>query len=111
MMLIDIVQIIPKVSPQYLTYFKSNKLLHLLRNERRTKIFLSRYLKFEMDEIRLKIQNEKKNNKRKCPDNLSKNMHTKFQTDRGMGTLSKIGGTESLEERRRIPCPIWANFS
>ena len=34
------------------------------------------------------------------PDNRSKNMHIKFQKDRGMGTWSKIGGTERLEERR-----------
>ena len=32
-------------------------------------------------------------------------MHIKFQKDRGMGTLSKIGGTERLEKRRSFPQP------
>ena len=33
-------------------------------------------------------------------DNGSKNTHIKFQKDRSMGTLSKIGGTERLEDGR-----------
>ena len=47
-----------------------------------------------------------------CPDNGPKNTHIKFQKDRSMGTLSKIKGTERLDERNKeeFLSPIWRKF-
>ena len=43
----------------------------------------------------IRLKNPKLNKWKKIhPDNRSKNIHIKFQKDRSMETLSKIGGTE-----------------
>ena len=60
---------------------------------------ISKYLEFKKDEIRLKNSNFEKPRKWE-PDNGPKNTHIKFQNDRSTGTLSKIGGTKMLEDRK-----------
>ena len=61
-----------------------------------------KYFEFKKDEIWLKNPKFEKP-KKSSPGNGPKKTHIKFQNDRSMGTLSNIGGTERLEERRIIP--------
>ena len=40
----------------------------------------------------------RKTKKKRCPDTCSENMHVDFRKDRSMGTFSKFGGTERLDD-------------